>query len=143
MLPNVREEHVQSNYMCHFRTIIAVEFKKWHRVFIYGSCREFPGSPNGAAVVCFVEIIVTAAVVFHLFDLMRMFKNTIPFNSPPKLEKAMTGNTISRGMWSSSIVQAPYTAAAPHWMMNTNTKRDMVLAARVGLSLLLPIVPTE
>lgn len=141
MLP--REEHVQSNYMCHFRTIIAVEFKKWHRVFIYGSCREFPGSPNGAAVVCFVEIIVTAAVVFHLFDLMRMFKNTIPFNSPPKLEKAMTGNTISRGMWSSSIVQAPYTAAAPHWMMNTNTKRDMVLAARVGLSLLLPIVPTE
>lgn len=141
MLP--REEHVQSHYMCHFTTIIAVEFKKWHRVFIYGNCREFPGSPNGAAVVCFVEIIVTAAVVFHLFDLMRMFKNTIPFNSPPKLEKAITGNTISRGMWSSSIVQAPYTAAAPHWMMNTNTKRDMVLAARVGLSLLLPIVPTE
>lgn len=128
---------------CHFTTMIAVEFKKWHRVFIHGNCREFPGSPNGAAVVCFVEIIVTAAVVFHLFDLMRMFKYTIPFRSPPKLEKAMTGNTISRGMWSSSIVQAPYTAAAPHWMMNTNTKRDMVLAARVGLSLLLPIVPTE
>lgn len=62
---------------------------------------------------------------------LRIIKKTNPFKTPPMFENEVTSRKIANGTVWAAIIQIPYTAAAHHWMKNTNTNKDMVLAACV------------
>lgn len=62
---------------------------------------------------------------------LRMIKKTIPFKIPPMFENEVTSRNIAKGTFLVIMTQIPNTANADHWMKNTNTNKDMVLAACV------------
>lgn len=75
------------------------------------------------------DTVGLGAVLRVLF--LRMIKKTIPFKIPPMFENEVTSRNIAKGTFSVIMTQIPNTANADHWMKNTNTNKDMVLAACV------------
>lgn len=77
---------------------------------------------------------------------LRMIKKTIPFKIPPMFVNEVTSRNIAKGTFSAIMPQIPFTAAAHHWMKNTNTNKDIFLAACVDFLsefAFFPIVPSS